>query len=183
MEIIFLTGNSGKLEEARSILGKKIKIIPEPFDLDEIQEIDGKAIIIKKAQEAFKLIKKPLIIEDTSLYFIAWKGLPGALIKWFLKSVGSQGILNMLNGFNNRSAIAQSLIAFHDGKNVRIFEGTVRGKVPHKIKGENGFGWDNIFIAEGQIKTYTEMKSDEKNKKSPRRIALEKLKEYLSANT
>lgn len=180
MEIIFVTGNKNKLQEAKNILGNKINIVSKDLDIDEIQEIDSTKIIVKKTQDAFKLIRKPLIVEDTSLYLVAWKGLPGALVKWFLKTVGSEGILKMLSGFTNRNALAQSVIAYHDGKNIRVFENTVKGTISEKIRGINGFGWDNIFIPEGFAKTYAEMSSNEKNKISPRKIALEKLKRYLS---
>lgn len=179
MELTFLTGNNDKLREAIKILGNNIKIEGKDFDIDEIQEIDGAKITVKKARDAFGLIKKPLIVEDTSLYLIAWKGLPGALIKWFLKSVGSEGITNMISGYTNRNALAQSVIAYHDGKNIRIFEGTVKGTVSEKPKGKGGFGWDDIFIPEGHNKTYAEMTDEEKSKISPRMLALEKLKKYL----
>lgn len=182
MELTFLTGNKGKLEEARTILGEKINLVSQDIDLDEVQEIDSTKIIIKKAQDAYRLVRKPLIIEDTSLYLVAWKGLPGALIKWFLKTVGCEGILDMLKSFTNRSAFAQTAIAYHDGRNIRMFESTVKGKISEKVKGENGFGWDNIFIPDGQDKTYAKMKPDEKNKISSRKVALEKLRTYLLEN-
>lgn len=182
MDIVFLTGNGDKLRETREILGENFQITNKDLDIDEIQEIDGAKVVIKKAQDAFAIVKTPLIVEDVSFYIVSWKGLPGSLIKWFTKTVGNEGILEMLKGFKNRKAIAQTLIAYHDGKNIRIFEGTTNGLVSEKVLGENGFGWDKIFIPDGHTKTYGEMTQDEKNKTSSRKIALVKLKDYLSKN-
>ncbi|PJC28651.1 hypothetical protein CO053_03410 [Candidatus Shapirobacteria bacterium CG_4_9_14_0_2_um_filter_40_11] len=59
-----------------------------------------------------------------------------------------------------------------------FFEGSVKGKIASP-RGENGFGWDKIFQADGFSKTFAEMSLEEKNKRSMRRIALNKLKEFL----
>lgn len=182
MDIVFLTGNGDKLREAREILGDKFHITNKDLDIDEIQEIDGAKVVIKKAQDAFKILKSPLIVEDTSLYIVSWKGLPGALIKWFLKTVNNEGIVDMLGTAKNRNAIAQTVIAYHNGTNIRVFEGTVNGSVSTEVLGENGFGWDKIFIPEGFTKTQAEMTNEEKNKISSRKKALEKLRDYLLQN-
>lgn len=182
MDLVFITGNPDKLREAREILGENFQIHNKTIDTEEIQEIDGTRVVIKKAQDAFNLLKTPLFVEDTSFYIVAWKGLPGALIKWFLKSVGTTGILEMLKNYKNRNAIEQTAIAYHDGINTRIFEGSTNGIVSEKPAGSNGFGWDDIYIPAGSGKTQAEMTIEEKNKVSSRRKALEKLKEYLIKN-
>ncbi len=179
MEITFLTSNQDKIKEAREILGEAIRLNFQKVDLDEVQEIDGAKVVIKKANDAFRLIKKPLLVEDTSLYIVPWKGLPGALIKWFLKTVNNEGIINMLQNSKKRDAIAHTVVAYHDGKNIRIFEGSTTGLISKKVAGENGFGWDKIFIPKGFNKTQAEMSSEEKSKISSRKTALEKLKNFL----
>jgi len=179
MDLIFITGNEGKLKEAREILGNHFQVANNGIDIEEIQEIDGTKVVIKKAQDAFNIIRQPLIVEDTSLYIVSWRGLPGALIRWFLKTVDNEGILEMLKGVKNRKAIAQTAIAYHDGKNIRIFESTINGSISDKAVGTNGFGWDKIFIPDGSAKTQAEMTSEEKNKISSRKKAFEKLRDYL----
>ena len=62
------------------------------IDLTEIQSVDPKEIIEHKLNEAKKHMKGNLVVEDTSLYFEALNGLPGPLIKWFLKTVGNEGL-------------------------------------------------------------------------------------------
>ena len=63
-----------------------------------------------------------------------------------------------------------------------FFEGTVRGKISKKIKGSMGFGYDPIFIPDGEKNTFAEMDINEKNLKSHRAIAIQKLKKYILKN-
>jgi len=151
--------------------------------LDEIQTVDGKEVVRKKAEEAHKILKKPVLVEDTSLYFDAWRGLPGALARWFLDTVGCNGICKMMKGEKNRKAYAESAIAFYDGKKMKIVSGKVEGTVPLKPRGSFGFGWDPVFVPKGFRKTFGEMTMSEKNQISMRKRALEKLRNYLQKNS
>jgi non-canonical purine NTP pyrophosphatase (RdgB/HAM1 family) len=178
MKITFVTGNSEKLREVREILND-MEIVGENIDLNEIQELDGKKVAISKAELAYGIIKKPLIVEDTSLYIKSWKGLPGTFNKWFMKTVGNEGILKMLSGFGDKSATAETVIVYKDDASLKIFDGITEGSISETIRGENGFGWDKIFVPKGSDKTQAELTASEKNGISSRRKALEKLKKYL----
>jgi non-canonical purine NTP pyrophosphatase (RdgB/HAM1 family) len=178
--ILFITNSPGKVEEAQAILGNQFKIKLHKFDLDEIQTINGKDVIRKKAREAYNLIKKPVIVEDTSLYFDAWNGLPGALVRWFLDSVGCKGICSMMSEEKDRKAYAESAIAYFNGRKVKVVAAKLEGKIPQKPAGDKGFGWDPIFIPKGYSQTFAQMGQEEKNKISMRKQALEKLRNYLS---
>jgi inosine triphosphate pyrophosphatase len=176
-KIYFVTGNKNKLKEVRAIMPE---IEGLDLDLAEIQELEPKKILEAKLEEAKKY--KPntnLIVEDLSLEIEGMKGLPGPLIKWFLKSVEIDGIYKMAKLFGNQKAIARLTLGFcnANGEN-KYFEGIVNGKIV-KPRGESDFGWDPIFVPKGHDKTYAEMGMEEKNKISHRKIALEKLKEYL----
>ena len=83
--IFFVTGNKNKYEEAKQIIPE---IIQKDIDLTEIQEIDPKIIISYKLEEAKKLLSGNLVVEDTSLYIDGMNGLPGPLIRWFMKTIG-----------------------------------------------------------------------------------------------
>ena len=176
MSIIFLTGNKGKLEEAKAIIPE---IEGQEIDLPEIQEIDAKKIIENKLNEASKHLDGGLIVEDTSLYFEGLNGLPGPLIKWFMKTIGNDGLVKITNSFGNK-AEAKTWIGYLSEGKVEFFEGVVEGKIVEP-RGKNGFGWDAIFQPEGYEKTFAEMTMEEKNKLSMRKMAFEKLKEYLKS--
>ncbi len=177
MKICFVTGNKNKLKEAQAIM-PEIKGLD--LDLIEIQELEPKKILEAKLEEAKKY--KPncnLMVEDLSLEIEGMNGLPGPLIKWFLKSVGREGVVKMAKSFGNQKAIARVTLGFVNefGEN-KFFEGIVEGKIVEP-RGDSDFGWDPIFVPDGFDKTFAEMGMEEKNKISHRKIALEKLREYL----
>jgi non-canonical purine NTP pyrophosphatase (RdgB/HAM1 family) len=174
----FVTGNSNKAKEAGDILGTPLEQV-EVADLFEIQTKDLDELVRHKAQQAYDALKCPVMVEDSGLVFYAWKGLPGALVKWFETTVGCEGMLKMLQSFDNRGAKAICCLAIHDGKNIQVVRGEVEGIIASEIRGSNGFGWDVFFIPEGYEKTYAEMSSEEKNKISHRKRALESLKALL----
>lgn len=170
----FATKNNNKLREVNEILGRNLKQIS--IDLLEPQGVDVEIVVRDKAQDAFHKTGKLVLVEDTSLEFVAWNGLPGALIKWFMDTVGNEGILRMLAGQTNRKAIAKTAIGFFDGNKTHTFLGEIEGTIPETIHGSGGFGWDPIFIPNGFDKGFAEMTSDEKNAVSMRHLALEHMK-------
>lgn len=174
--IYFVTGNKNKVREFEEILGFKLKNVV--LNLDEIQTIEVEKIVEHKTREAFNKIKKPVITEDTGLYFEAWKGLPGALSKIFGETIGYSGLCGLLK--NNRKAKAKTVIGYFDGKDYRSFSGEISGSIAKTPKGNTNFGWDNIFIPRGHNKTFAEMLLEEKNNISMRKIALEKLRVFVN---
>jgi len=174
----FVTGNPNKLREAREILGVDIQQA-DPGGLEEIQTIYVEELIRHKADEAYKRIGEPVIVEDTGLTFHAWNGLPGALIKWFLHTVDNEGLIKMLSGEKDRTALAQCFIAFNDGKETKVVKGEISGTISETVRGESGFGWDKIFIPEGHDRTFGEMKAEEKNSFSMRKRAFENLRKLF----
>ena len=177
MKITFITGNKNKFDEAK-------KIIPDleqsAVDLTEIQSIDPKEIIVHKLNEAKKLMKGNLVVEDTSLYFEGLNGLPGPFIKWFLKTVGNEGLAKMVEPFNNNRAEAKVIIGFQtENGYTEFFEGSIKGQVV-KPRGDKGYGWDPIFMADGMNKTFAELTIEEKAKVSMRGTAFKKLADFIS---
>ena len=177
-QLKFVTGNPNKLREAQEILG--IKMEQGSADhLHEIQTNDIRQLVEHKVTEAWREFQCPVLVEDSGLILTAWNGLPGALVKWFEKSVGCEGMLKMLESFENRQAEALCLAAVYDGKTMVIGEGRVSGTISPAMRGNQGFGWDVIFIPDGESRTYAEMSPAEKNSRSHRRQAFESLKSQL----
>ena len=88
-------------------------------------------------------------------------------------------MLKMLESFEDRQAKAVCLAAVYDGETMVIGEGRVLGAIAREIRGSQGFGWDVIFIPDGETRTYAEMSPGEKNARSHRRQAFESLKSQL----
>lgn len=173
----FATKNENKLREVNEILGRDLEQIS--VELFEPQGVKVEEVVREKAEDAFHKSGKFVLVEDTSLEFAAWNGLPGALIKWFLDTVGNEGILKMLAGETNRKAVAKTAVGFFDGTQSRVFVGEISGTIPEAIRGTGGFGWDPIFVPDGYEKSFAEMTSVEKNAISMRKLALERMKTEL----
>jgi len=175
MTLYFITGNKNKFEEVKLLLPE---IEHLAIDLPEIQALDAKHIITTKLLEALTHRTGEFIVEDTSLYFECLQGLPGPLIKWFLETLGPQGLVHLTEKLGNDNAEAKTLIGYsRSAKEMYYFEGSIKGRIVQP-RGTR-FGWDPIFQPEGRDQTFAEMSKDEKNKISHRRRALDKLREFL----
>ncbi len=179
-ELKFVTGNPDKVREASQILGVSLQQA-EVDGLYEVQTNDLEELVRHKAELAHARLGCPVLVEDSGLIFTAWNGLPGALVKWFESSVGCEGLLKMLEPFDNREVFALCYAAVHDGNQIHIAKGEVRGRVADSLRGEGGFGWDVLFIPEGHERTYAEMSAEEKNGISHRKRAFQKLKNILGS--
>lgn len=173
--MIFVTGNHQKLKEFESIL--EIKLSHSDLDLDEIQSVDVEEVAIHKVKQAHELLKEPVFVEDTGLYFEELNGLPGALIKFFIKKLTLEQICSLIK--ENRKAIAITCIAYFNGAELKIFKGETRGEIAKEPKGTNGFGWDPIFMPEGYSQTFAEITSEEKEGNFMRREAINKFKAFV----
>ncbi len=174
--LLFLTGNRGKLAEASAILSDLYKVANKVVDLVEIQSTSVEEVMVAKlAQAADKVDERPFFCEDTGLYIEALNGFPGALVKFYLAHLGIAGIATQVGG---SPAYAETVLGYYDGVETHFFTGRIKGHIAHKPKG-TGFGWDPIFIPEGESLTFGQMLPARKNKLSMRGIALRQLKEFL----
>jgi len=184
-EITFVTGNKKKLEEVKRILSSSDKPLPFEItnckiDLPELQG-DPSDIAKEKCSLAAKQIDGPVITEDTSLCYNAYQGLPGPYIKWFLEKCGHEGLNKLLDGYDDKRAYAQTMVAFCTGpdKEVHIFDGRTKGKIV-PARGKLDFGWDPVFEPEeGNGKTYAEMTKEEKDAISHRSRAFNQLRNFF----
>jgi len=179
MKLNFVTSNFHKAQELTQILGFSVELAN--LDIAEIQSLDIQEVAQAKAEAAFTQLKKPVLVEDTSLEIAVLGNLPGTLIKFFLEQLGSEGICALLKFHDNRQALATACFCLYDGQEFKFFVGKIAGQISMKPLGESGFGWDNIFVPEGQDKTFAQLTAQEKNAISHRRQALEKLKRFLLA--
>ncbi|KAI7860739.1 inosine triphosphate pyrophosphatase [Circinella umbellata] len=179
-KIVFVTGNKNKLAEVQQILSGTIQVESHKVDLPEYQGTTQE-IAKKKCQLAAEMLNGPCITEDTCLCFKAMNGMPGPYIKWFLDANGPEGLVKMLQGFNDFSAYALCTFAYCEGPGHEaiVFEGTTDGKIVPP-RGPRTFGWDCVFQPDGFDQTYAEMSKEIKNTISHRFRSIEKLKAHLS---
>ena len=180
MNTIYLaSGNPNKVKEAQVILGIPIEIFD--VELDEVQSMDLEEVARKKVLEAFKIVKKPVFVEDVCLNIDALNGFPGPLVKFFLKSVGNEKLIDLFKNETNRKITVQSATGYHDGKNTHVFIGEFDGTIATELRGNDGWGFDFFIIPDGYSQTLAEMGFEEKNKISHRKKSLDKFKEFLDS--
>ena len=180
-KLYFITSNKSKFEEAQEILSD-IELEQFDIDLPEIQEIDAREVVKAKLEAALGHHEGPFIVDDVSVRCEALNGLPGPFIKWFIKSFSLEEMHGMLEKLGNTTTEVSLLIGYAKNRDdIHYFEGVVRGKIVAP-RGDY-FGWDPIFQPDGSDKTYAEMKKEEKNKISHRRLALDALREFLEENS
>src|SRR3712207_2811237 len=158
---LFVTTNENKLREVEEILG--VELGRAGPDVPEVQSLDFAEVAAHKASAAREALGSPpypVLVEDSGLVIGAWNGLPGALTKWFLSSVGNEGFLGMPFG-EDRAVRGVCAVAVADaGGEVGVLEGVGRGEVAPEPRGEGGFGWDPIFVPCGSRLTYAQMGGD-----------------------
>jgi non-canonical purine NTP pyrophosphatase (RdgB/HAM1 family) len=177
MTLWFITGNKDKLREVQVLIPDVEGI---DLDLPEIQEIDPHKVIAAKLLEARKHQSGAFLVEDTSLSLDGMGGLPGPFAKWFVGSIGVDGVYALSKTFGVR-ATARTIIGYADENNdLLFFEGSLGGLIVSP-RGTDGFGWDPIFQPDGYEKTFAEMSQQEKNLCSMRKRAVAGLQRHLEA--
>lgn len=189
-KLVFATNNAHKLEEIRAILGSKIEIlsladigceadIPETADT-----LEGNALI--KARYVYDNYKFDCFADDTGLEVDALNGLPGVHTARYAypdrhdPEANMVKLLDALREKNDRNARFRTVIALIEKGEEHLFEGVVEGVIARGKSGTEGFGYDPVFIPQGQQKTFAELGEDTKNSMSHRARAAQKLAEYLA---
>ena len=177
-ELLFATSNENKFQEAERILSNLgVKINLFKTTLEEIQSNDLNYIAKKKAINAFKLVQKPVIIEDDGLFIDSLNGFPGPYSSYVYDTIGNKGIMNLLENSVVRDAKFVSIIAYLDStSDVKLFESSIPGKITSIIE-KGGWGYDPIFIPDGESKTYANV--SDKDKFSHRSASLTKFSSWF----
>ncbi len=188
MELVFATNNPHKLKEINSIIGDCFKLLSlEDLNiLEDIPEteptIEGNAL--SKARFVFSATGRNVFADDTGLEIEALNGMPGVHSARFAgkkkdSAANIEKAQSMLAGKENRNARFRTVIALVYDKKEYLFEGTTEGRIIKEKRGTEGFGYDPVFVPEGETKTFAEMSLAEKNKLSHRARAFQKLKDFL----
>jgi XTP/dITP diphosphohydrolase len=188
MQLVFATNNENKLREINHILGDdlillSLKDLQITSDIPENElTLEGNALY--KAQFIYNLVRKDVFADDTGLEVDELGGKPGVISARFAgenkdSDANIEKLLKMMGATKNRNARFRTVIALIlDGREY-LFEGIVNGIIINVKKGQEGFGYDPVFVPEGKDQTFAEMPLDEKSKISHRARAFEKLREFL----
>ena len=177
-ELFFASSNENKFQEAERILSNLgVQINFYKTILEEIQSNDLNDIAEKKAINAYDLIQKPVIIEDDGLFINSLNGFPGPYSSYAYDTIGNKAIMSLLENSQIRDANFVSIIAYCDNDyGVKLFESSIPGKISSVIE-KGGWGYDPIFIPNGESKTYANV--SDKDKFSHRSAALTKFSNWF----
>jgi non-canonical purine NTP pyrophosphatase (RdgB/HAM1 family) len=163
---VLVTGNPHKAEEARRIVGPSLDVAE--IELTEIQSLDPHQVLRAKAREAWTRLRRPLVVEETSLELRALGGFPGPLVKWMLAAVGAEGIARCAQSLGDPAAAARCLVLHYDGERETAGEGLESGRLVLPARGDSGFGWDVVFAPGDSDRTYAELGPAEKDARGHR---------------
>jgi non-canonical purine NTP pyrophosphatase (RdgB/HAM1 family) len=171
---VLVTGNLDKWREARRILEGELAHVR--IDLPEIQAATTAEVALHKARAAFAELQRPVIVEDAGVELLALGGFPGPFIKFWETLGGLESICRAADGSQDRRVVAVCALGVCTGAEAYVVEGRTSGTLAEHPRGTNGFGWDAIFIPEGDRRTFGEMTGAEKDLVSHRRRAWESLR-------
>lgn len=116
--ITFITTNQGKVKTLQSHLPKEYFVTNTQIELPEIQAQSASEVSIIKAKAAYEIIKKPLIVQDSSLHINVLNGFPGIYIKYILNTIGIEGILKLLEGVDDRSYYFEGALTYIENEDL-----------------------------------------------------------------
>lgn len=177
-DVTFITGNQNKADYLAKYLGFPVR--HQKVDLDELQSLDLREIVQHKVKQAYDSIGSPVLVEDVALEFSALGRFPGTFIKFLVDEVPFDTICRMLDGLD-RAAVARCVFGYYDGVEARLFEGSLHGTIADQPAGENGFGWDKIFVPAGYTVTRAELSEDDNQKTYTTIKPFAELKSYLES--
>ena len=189
MKIVFATNNPNKLKEIQSLIPKEIEIISlkEIGCNEDIPETGDtlKANAFQKAQYIKDNFNYDCFADDTGLEIDELNGDPGVYSARYAgpernANANMNKILNELKGKKNRKAQFRTAIALILNGEEHLFEGKVEGYISKDKQGNEGFGYDPIFIPENNTRSFAQMSMQEKGAISHRGRAVKKLVTYLN---
>jgi XTP/dITP diphosphohydrolase len=189
MKLIFATNNQNKVAEIKAALTQGLEIItlkeagididiPEPHNTLEENATEKSTVI-------HNLTKQNCFSEDTGLEVAALNGEPGVRSARYAgdDANNKNNIALLLQNMQNKSernAQFKTVISLILDDVEHQFTGICTGKIIQEEVGEMGFGYDAIFVPDGDEKTFAQMTMEEKNKYSHRKKALAKLIDFLN---
>ncbi len=188
--LVLATGNAGKVDELRALLGDlALTLIPAselddpPTVTEDADTLDGNAR--KKARAFHEHTGYAALADDTGLEVTALDGGPGVHTARFAgpdatPEDNKQKLLTVMEGVDNRRARFRTVVALIDAEGTaRTFEGRCQGTITTAPRGDGGFGYDPLFLPDGHNQTFAEMPAKAKNRISHRRKALDALRTFL----
>lgn len=179
--ITFVTGNAGKLREMQAHLAPLgVTVHQDARGYPEIQADTLQEVARAGAESLLASgLKPPFILEDAGLFVDTLQGFPGPYSAYAQATIGNQGILDLMQGKNGRKAHFAACLTYVS-KEIQQFAGRVDGIIANEAAGEDGFGYDPIFVPRGETRNFAQMSASEKSQMSHRGRAIDAFVAWLA---
>lgn len=188
-KLVVASGNKGKINEIKSILGDVYEVVSmQELGFNEDIEETGSTFFenaLIKAKTVCKALNMPALADDSGLMVDALDGAPGIYSARYSGEHGNDKsnrdllIKNLENASNRKAKFASSVVLYYPSDNYIDGYGETLGEILYEEKGENGFGYDCIFLSDDLKISFGEASFEDKNKVSHRYRALLNLSNKL----
>jgi XTP/dITP diphosphohydrolase len=184
--LTFVSKSELKLSEYRELL-RMPNLRREPMPTSESTTPELDQLVREKCKKTLEYVDPPFFVEHTALSIEVLGGWPGVTTEPFLSRNSNAALLKMLAEYkgDQRRAVVRIAIGYLSarGAKVKVLEAETVGHISDEVRGGNGFGWDQIFVPEGEVRTYAEMTPGEKNKISMRAKVAESFRILLGESS
>lgn len=178
---LFITGNQHKAYHMKNLL--EMEIDYKALDLAEIQSKQPEIVIEHKVRQAYEIVRRPVFVDDYSLWLDELDGLPGPFIKFFVDAKnGIENLCRIADGLTSRRATARAYFGYYDGKELTIIYGELKGEIVQNPRGDASYayGSDPVFAVDGYGgRTRAELDRDEYDIVYKEVRAIDEIKRFL----
>lgn len=158
--VILLTSNPQKAHEiGQALQPYGIQVLAKNLEVDEIQSNDIATVVRDKVEKAYRLVKRPVMVDDTGIFFAGYHQFPGVLSRYVFTALGFSGLFRLIQP--GQRAYFCSYIAFKGSAKAKpvLFKGICRGRLIRELRGprKQKMPYDNIFIPNGDTKTFSQL--------------------------
>lgn len=184
--LTLVTSNPQKAKEIQAALRLfSISMKVSGAEIPEKKALDLREVIVDKVEKAFAHVQRPLIVDDTGIFFVGYHHFPGAYSRFAFQALGFDGLFRLVN--EGQQAYFKSLIAFKAARNVspKIFQGICRGRLTKKLHGRRKphMPYDNFFIPDGDQRTFAQMSIADKQRYDHRSKAVRAFARFYLRHT
>ncbi|MDC7950747.1 RdgB/HAM1 family non-canonical purine NTP pyrophosphatase [Methanomassiliicoccaceae archaeon COG_1] len=181
MRVNIVTHNPGKVMEYQLALGQLgIEAMHDDRECDEVQTAYLEEVVDKEMKQLHSEGLRDFLVDDSGLFVNALKGFPGVYSAYGQKTIGNKGILKLMEGVGDRSAVFRCCIGCWIGNERIVVLGECPGEILSEERGDGGFGYDPIFSPDGE-RSFAEIPVEDKNAISHRGRAISMLADELAA--
>lgn len=160
--IYYATSNHGKIAEVRrycKAYAPHIKVEQFAYDLPELQTLDQLEVAAHKAETAWSILQKPVVVDDSGLFIDRYKGFPGVMSKYAMQALGLAGFMRLIDDQEPAHFTVTIACAYGPGQ-IKTFQGRCNGNLIKidKMPESDNLPYSNFFIPEGHYQPYAQFR-------------------------